>query len=203
VEAGLSKIVIGIQSGSPTIRKEIYHRNESQEDIIACAVSLATLKVPLVIYDFILGHPFETEADLRETLDLCRSLIKPFRLQLHGLSFLPGTNIEKIAVERGAKTWEEIRAEQARPLREQYHALHWWRQGHEGQDNEKIYWYTLIYLTQFPRGERIIRKALKNEKLKQNPSPLLRLHKFYNYRLRFEQGMRKLKFLAKKFLKRK
>jgi len=197
VDAGLSKIVIGVQSGCPKVRKDIYTRNESQEQILNCAQALSDAKVPLVIYDFILGHPFETSEDLQETLDLCRKMAKPFRLQLHGLSFLPGTPIENIAVERGVKTWEEIEQEQNRPLREQYHSMAWWRQGHGAQDNEKIFWYSLIYLTQFPSGERIIKRALKNEKLRKNPASLLRWHKFYNYRVQFEMGWRKLKFILK------
>jgi len=139
---------------------------------------------------------------LKETLELCRKLTKPFRLQLHGLSFLPGTPIEDIAVERGVKTWEEIHAEQARPLREQYHSMAWWRQGHGAQDTEKVYWYSLIYLTQFKSGERIIKRALKKESLKKNPRSLLRLHKLYNYRVQFEMGMRKLKFIVKNLFKR-
>ena len=197
VDAGLSKIVIGVQSGCPTVRKDIYMRNETQEQILNCAQVLSQEKVPLVIYDFILGHPFETHTDLEETLNLCRKLSKPFRLQLHGLSFLPGTPIEQIAVDRGVKTWEDIHAEQAKPLREQYHSMAWWRQGHGAQDKEKIFWYSLIYLTQFPSGERIIRWALKKEKLKQNPGTLLRLHKLYNYKVQFEMGWRKLKFIVK------
>ena len=202
VDAGLSKIVIGIQSGCPTVRKDIYMRDETQEHIYNCAKVLSNAKVPLVIYDFILGHPFETSDDLKETLELCRKLTKPFRLQLHGLSFLPGTPIEDIAVERGVKTWEEIHAEQARPLKEQYHSMAWWRQGHGAQDTEKVYWYSLIYLTQFKSGERIIRWALKKESLKKNPRILLRLHKLYNYRVQFEMGMRKLKFIVKNIFKR-
>jgi len=198
VDAGLIKMVIGVQSGCPTVRKEIYLRNETQEHILNCAKVLSEAKVPMVIYDFILGHPFETSEDLQATLELCRKMTKPFRLQLHGLSFLPGTAIEEIAVERGVKTWDEIYAEQARPLREQYHSMAWWRQGHGAQDNEKIYWYTLIYLTQFPTGDRIIRWALKKEKLKKNPRVLLFIHRLYNYRLLFEMGMRKLKFIVKK-----
>ena len=200
VDAGLSKIVIGVQSGCPNVRKDIYMRDETQEHIFNCARVLSEAKVPIVIYDFILGHPFETPDDLRETLELCRKLAKPFRLQLHGLSFLPGTPIEDIAVERGVKTWEEIHAEQARPLREQYHSMAWWRQGHGAQDNEKVYWYSLIYMTQFKTGERVIRWALKKEGLKKNPRKLLWLHKIYNRRLQFEMGMRKLGFIIRRKL---
>ncbi len=92
-DAGLVKIVIGVQSGSYEIRKEIYHRNETDEEILKCAEILSEARVSEVIYDFILGHPFETDDNLREALDLCRKMRGPFRLQLHGLSFLPGTVI--------------------------------------------------------------------------------------------------------------
>lgn len=202
VAAGLEKVVIGVQSGSPKVRRDIYLRNETQEEILACGRGLAEAKVPIVVYDFILGHPFETETDLRETLELCRQMAKPFRLQLHGLSFLPGTPIEEIAVSHGVKTWEEIRKEQARPLREQYRAMHWWRQGRGGESNaEKVYWYTLIYLTQFKTGEHVIRWALKKESLKQDARPLLAIHRLYNYGLMGKVGFRKLGFLIKNRLK--
>jgi len=202
VEAGLSKIVVGIQSGCPNIRKNIYTRHETQEEILNCSRAIAEAKVPMVVYDFILGHPFETVDDLKTTLELCRNISKPFKLQLHGLSFLPGTPIEQIAIDHGVKTQEEIREEQAMPLREQYHNNHWWRQGHgQKQDNEKSYWYTLIYLTQFSTGEYIIRHALKNERLKQNPRRLVFIQRLYNFRLTLQMGFRKLGFLVRRKLR--
>jgi hypothetical protein len=204
VGAGLSKIVIGVQSGSPQVRREIYTRNETQEEILSCAATLSAAKVPIVVYDFILGHPFETETDLRETLDLCRKLTKPFRLQLHGLTFLPGTPIEGIAVAKGVRTWDEIRAEQSRPLREQYHGLHWWRAGRGAeQDTAKVYWYTLIFLTQFASGETVIRRALKKDNNEKNVRKLLLIHRLYNFRLMTKAGWQKLKYLLKSKLRRR
>jgi radical SAM superfamily enzyme YgiQ (UPF0313 family) len=148
------------------------------------------------VYDFILGHPFETEADLQETLALCRQLAKPFRLQLHGLTFLPGTPIEKIAVEHGVKTWEEIKGEQVRPLREQYHGYAWWRKGcGNAQEKEKFYWYALIFLTQFPTGELIIRWACKRGYLKKHVGLLRLIFRLYNGRLTLRMGLQKLKYL--------
>ena len=198
VNVGLSKIVIGVQSGCPKTRKEVYTRNEKQEEILNCSKIMTEAKVPMVVYDFILGHPFETEEDLRETLRLCQSLSKPFVLNLHGLSFLPGTPIEEIAVSRGVKTWEEIREEQSRPLKEQYHSFAWWSKGKGATDNKNVYWYTLIYLTQFPSGKGIIRRALKNERLKTNPRRLLMWHKIFNYRQRLQMGVRKLGFMIRR-----
>ena len=41
-----------------------------------------------------LQHPFETEDDIRQTLNYALNY-PPFELQLHGLNFLPGTDIVK------------------------------------------------------------------------------------------------------------
>ena len=68
VNAGLYQIVVGIQSGSVRVRKDIFHRKETQEEIINAGRVLARCKVPKVIYDFMLQHPFETLEDLKRNL---------------------------------------------------------------------------------------------------------------------------------------
>ncbi len=198
VAAGLQKIVVGIQSGSPYVRKEIYNRHETQERILEGSRILADAGVPVVVYNFIFNHPWETAEDLQETLALCRSLKKPFRLQLHGLSLLPGTAIRRMTVGKGARTREEIDREFRRPLTEQYQDIHWWRRGRGvGGETWKSYWYCLIYFTQFRLGTVIIDWALK---YKNNPEkiikPLLILQKLFNHYLFWQLGTGKLKILA-------
>ena len=147
-EAGLYKVVMGIQSGSASIRKDIFHRSETQENILNAAGVLSELKVPHIVYDFMLRHPFETEEDIRETYELCSKLTKPFELQLHGLYFLPGTDIIKIAVKKGiadpALPGEGCRAS----LGEQYKA--YWKS--DCNINMVNFWYSLIYISQFKTG---------------------------------------------------
>src|SRR5690554_2270410 len=198
VAAGLEKIVVGIQSGSPRVRKEIYNRPETQERIIEGGRFLADAGAPVVIFDFIFDHPFETAEDLQETLALCLKLKKPFRLQLHGLSLLPGTVIRRLAVEKGGKTREEIEGEFLRPLTEQYQSIHWWRRGRGvGGEIWKTYWYCLIYFSQFRLGESIIKRALK---YKNKPEKIIKLlvvlQKFFNYYLLWKLGTGKIKVLS-------
>lgn len=151
VDAGLYKVVMGIQSGSPSIRMEIFHRSETQEDILNAARILSRQKVPQIGYDFMLRHPFENEEDIRMTYDLCTKLARPFELQLHGLSFLPGTDIIKIARRKGVSGWEKRDPETAASLQESYR-IHW---GIQNSNTMINFWYSLIYISQFRIGRML------------------------------------------------
>jgi radical SAM superfamily enzyme YgiQ (UPF0313 family) len=152
-KAGLAKVVMGIQSGSPRVRKQIFHRDESQEDIIKASEILSACKIHDVVYDFILQHPFEEEEDMRQTFELCMQLKPPFKLQLHHLNFLPGTDITGIAIEKGIMTVEKLDSLMRAPMKEQY-KCYW-----NGSKDNKVsnYWYALIFLTQF----RLLKPVLR------------------------------------------
>jgi hypothetical protein len=131
-------------------------------------------------------------------LELCLKIPKPFRLQLHGLSLLPGTAVRRLAEEKGAKTRAEIEAEFRRPLTEQYRSIHWWRRGRGTRAQPwKTYWYSLIYLSQFRLGERIIRWARKGEeKPRKKLRVLLGLQRLFNCYLLWKLGTERLKLIA-------
>ena len=82
--------------------------------------TLADCKVPQVNYDFMLQHPFETVEDIKETYELCMSLKPPFELQLHGLNFLPGTDIVDMAIKMNILNTEELEKIMYSPIQEQY-----------------------------------------------------------------------------------
>ena len=149
VDAGLHQVVMGIQSGSPYVRSEIFHRYETQEQIIEASRVLARWKVPVVYYDLMICHPFESVDQLKETFDLCLELEPPFRLNIHGLNFLPGTDIIKMAIDRGLYTEEEMDKLMYGSLQEQYDR-HWGPHASSFHDaSAKNSWADLIYLTQF------------------------------------------------------
>lgn len=194
VNAGLSKIVVGIQSGSPYTRNEVFLRPETQEQIVRCSKVLSDARVPTVIYDLILDNPFETEENLADTLDLCLSLHRPFYLQLHGLSFLPGTKIEEMALERGLITREKMNELQARPINEQYRAMYWWVHGTGvDQDPVQAYWNSLIYFTQFGLAVPFIKWARRSRFLRTHPGILQVLLKLTNLALIGRKAWRKAK----------
>lgn len=157
VNAGLHKVVMGIQSGSPRIRREIFNRTETQDDIIMASHILHKCKVPEVVYDFILQHPFETHDDIRQTYELCCQLEHPFELQLHGLQFLPGSGIISKAVEMGIMTTEQADDLLNNPMDIQYRR--YWSS--DTSDVFSNFWYYLIFMTQF-RTAGLLTKHLTN-----------------------------------------
>lgn len=185
VEAGLYKVVVGIQSGSPRVRKEIFHRVEKQDEIINASEVLSKCKVPQVIYDFMLQHPFETDNDIKQTYELCMKLKPPFELQLHGLNFLPGTDIVDMAVKMNILDEKELNKIMYSSMQEQYD--YYW--GYKNSNIMSNFWYSLTFMTQFRLIRPItryfanrstsvfhIKAALKLYKLLQ---PLTKVNYFY------------------------
>ncbi|MBR5260893.1 MAG: radical SAM protein, partial [Oscillospiraceae bacterium] len=174
VDAGLHQVVMGIQSGSPYIRKDVFHRNETQEQVIRASAVLQKCKVPVVYYDLMICHPFESEVHLKETFEFCLQLVHPFRLNMHGLNFLPSTDITQMALDQGLRTPEEMEKELYSSLKDQYdrwgphsptfHAV-----------SRKNSWSDLIYLTQFPKlREKVIELAKEPEKNREKIAKLKR-----------------------------
>ena len=156
-QAGLYKITVGIQSGSPYIRKEIFHRTESQEDILQASEVFAGCGVPQVGYDFILRHPFETQETMLETYNLVQKLVPPFELQLHSLNFIPGTDISKKAIDMNVISSEDMEMLMYAPMKEQYNK--WWNS--ENNDSSINHIYNLIYLSQFSFYRKRLDKLLE------------------------------------------
>jgi len=158
VSCGLYEVIMGIQSGSPRVRKDVFHRGETQEDIIRAGEMIRAAGVPWVSYDFMLQHPFEADEDIRQTYELCANLRRPFELQLHGLNFLPGTDIVEMAVSAGIYTREQLDRIMLSPMDKQYEmywALH-------GASDASKFWYSLTYLTQFGLTRKRAAKYAKN-----------------------------------------
>lgn len=144
VSAGLCEVIMGIQSGSEHIRRDVFHRYETQEDIIEATRYIRESGVFRICYDFMLQHPFETLDDLKETYNLVKLLYTPFELQLHGLNFLPGTEIVKMAIDQGYVSVNEMNRIMYAPMEEQFKA-YWKRENNvEGQ-----LWYQLTFCLQF------------------------------------------------------
>ncbi len=93
-DAGLEIVNMGIQSGNPEIRKKIYNRSETNDQILKAARVFKELKLK-PYYDFIKDNPLEKEEDLKMTLDLILEFPKPFVYQAFNLVFFPNYNLTK------------------------------------------------------------------------------------------------------------
>lgn len=145
-DAGLVEVIMGIQSGSPHIRKDIFHRFETNEEVARATQVIADSGVFWASYDFMLLHPFETADTMRETYDLIKLIPGRYELQLHGLNFLPATDIVPMAVEGGYVSAQEMDDTMYAPMAKQF-STYW----HEQGDEDSRRWYELAFLWQFPK----------------------------------------------------
>lgn len=145
VDAGLHHMVVGVQSGSDRVRRQVFHRGETNEQIVEASKILSRCKVPKVTYDFMLCHPFESLRDLKDSFELCLRLAPPFSLNLHGLNFLPGTDIVDMAVDQGILSPREMEEALWGGMQGQYDR--YWGAGE--RSGERTLWTSLIFLTQF------------------------------------------------------
>lgn len=93
VDAGLTNLGMGIQSGSPRIL-ELYKRDRcgSVQQTLQAAHLLNSYKDRLLpYYDFIVENPYETREDLLNTVRLLVDLPRPYVTRVYALSFFPGT----------------------------------------------------------------------------------------------------------------
>jgi anaerobic magnesium-protoporphyrin IX monomethyl ester cyclase len=99
VKAGLKKLTMGIESGSYRVRSQIMSRFETNENIIKASVIQAGRGVD-PSYDFILSD-FEDDTDKEEGLELALALQKPFKSQMHTMTYYPGYPITEHAIAAG------------------------------------------------------------------------------------------------------
>ncbi|MFX0204321.1 MAG: B12-binding domain-containing radical SAM protein [Candidatus Hodarchaeota archaeon] len=86
--AGMGTMGLGIQSPSEKIRKQIFNRPESNEQLLKVINILHKYKIE-VNFDLILDNPYETQIEKRVGLEFLLSLPKPFTLSVFPLKFLP------------------------------------------------------------------------------------------------------------------
>jgi radical SAM superfamily enzyme YgiQ (UPF0313 family) len=145
--AGLRKVVMGVESGSQQVRREVLNRKETDAAILRSADILKRHGVE-VGYDFIVDIPWLTEENLRGTFTLIMQLPEPFEVGIHSLSFLPGTAITERALAEGKIRKEQVsRANQ--PLPERFES-HLWKSGLSIRDRSSAFWHSMIYLASVP-----------------------------------------------------
>jgi radical SAM superfamily enzyme YgiQ (UPF0313 family) len=145
--AGLKKVVMGVESGSQQVRREVLNRTETDVAILRSADILKRHGVE-VGYDFIVDIPWLTEENLRGTFTLIMQLPEPFEVGIHSLSFLPGTAITERALAEGKIRTEQVsRADQ--PLPERFES-HLWKSGISTRGRSSAFWHSMIYLASVP-----------------------------------------------------
>lgn len=89
---GLERVGIGIQSGSQRVRYEIFHRYVSDERILEVAEIFKKFKIAPT-YDIILDNPYETESDMKDSINLLLKIKRPYSLNIFSLVNFPKTDL--------------------------------------------------------------------------------------------------------------
>lgn len=114
-KAGWVITVMGIQSGSYRIRQELYHRNETNAQVLTAARRLDGLRkvkslvsIFRIYYDYVKNNVLEEKEDLKESLDLFLQLPKNFIFQAFNLSFFPNYLLTKTYLSKGIISEAEV-----------------------------------------------------------------------------------------------
>ncbi|MBW1780215.1 MAG: cobalamin-dependent protein [Deltaproteobacteria bacterium] len=104
-ECGLMVTVVGIQHGSETFSREVYHRCNSNEKILEFARLLSKFSQLQIQYHMITGNPLETDDDFEEQLAFIKQLRDDKDIRLSELSFnclklFPNTTLWKAITEQ-------------------------------------------------------------------------------------------------------
>ncbi|MEN6627787.1 MAG: radical SAM protein [Candidatus Sumerlaeia bacterium] len=166
--AGVKVMTMGVQTGSARIRKEFYHRRESNEDVIAAASALRRHGIEYCI-DLILDNPLETFEDHQVTLELLLRLPRPFLLSCESLAYYPGYALTRTLLERGAIGRDDIEDVRLMNLHRSSFVLDLRR------TDEALFWECIYYMASkrsFP--ESIIRRLSRSRPAQRHPRALAR-----------------------------
>jgi radical SAM superfamily enzyme YgiQ (UPF0313 family) len=96
-DAGLSMVVMGIQSGSDRVNFDVFHRRISFSSV-KMAAGIISESGAAPFYEMIVDNPYETEDDEIETINAIAKLKRPYIISLAHLTFFPGAPITERAI---------------------------------------------------------------------------------------------------------
>jgi radical SAM superfamily enzyme YgiQ (UPF0313 family) len=165
--AGLSKIQVGLQTGSGKELKEVYGRNTSNQKILDFAYLAKELGIE-VVYDLIWDNPLSGRRDKKEMLNLLLELPRPFKIYMYSLTHFPKTPLTARLLESGKIKPEEVEGRSTKSFR-QYRLSFWYP-----RPREESFWIGLSSLTSksfIPRF--FIRFLSRRSYLEKKPAPLI------------------------------
>ncbi|MBI4699541.1 MAG: B12-binding domain-containing radical SAM protein [Nitrospirae bacterium] len=95
--AGLSMVVMGVQSGSDRVNFEVYDRKIRFSSVIRAAEVISESRAA-PFFEMIVDNPYEKESDEIETIHAISKLKRPFIISLAHLTFFPGTPLTEKAI---------------------------------------------------------------------------------------------------------
>ena len=176
--AGLTHARIGMQSGSKRIRLNLYKRNETNKEIIDIANIFHKYGIR-VTFDIIVNNPYETEADLEESLEFYLKLPRPYEMNMSSLVHFPKTQLTEKALKDGIINTENVEGAADEALRMNNVLMEGKKMVSHCENN--LFWnslYSLASKSFVPRG--LIRSLSANTFLRGRPGHLVSLARAAN-----------------------
>lgn len=98
-EAGVQYISFGVEAGSERVRRDVIHKNISNEQVFQAVDWARKLDIQATAF-FIFSHPTETWAEARESLRLIDQIKDRADITVSILHIYPGTELEAYAKEK-------------------------------------------------------------------------------------------------------
>ncbi|MBU3923518.1 MAG: B12-binding domain-containing radical SAM protein [Nanoarchaeota archaeon] len=160
VDAGLKVVEMGVQSGSDYINKNIYERQQTNEDVLRSARILSKFGNRITVrYQFILFNEYEREKDIVETINLIKRIPSPYFMQAFTLSLFKGSELYNKYLKSGhlSSKYKMLTYTEA--------DLAFWRSVGK-MSNRKHYLYMLLWvMIQSSRFGNKVSGFLKNDRL--------------------------------------
>lgn len=102
VDAGLTRLEIGIQSINDDVNKLVYNRASRRQQVKEAVDMVSAYRHRVTLnYDLILDNPWESEAAKLETLRFLYTIPSPASINLYSLNLYPGTELYYRALKEG------------------------------------------------------------------------------------------------------
>jgi len=98
-EAGVQYVSFGVEAGSERVRRDIVHKNISNEQVFQAVEWTRRLAIQATAF-FIFSHPTETWEEARESLRLIGQIRDRVDITVSILHVYPGTELEAVAREK-------------------------------------------------------------------------------------------------------
>jgi anaerobic magnesium-protoporphyrin IX monomethyl ester cyclase len=98
-EAGVQYISFGVEAGSERVRRDIIHKNISNEQVFQAVAWARQLDIQATAF-FIFSHPTETWAEAQESLKIIGQIKDKVDITVSILHIYPGTELEAYAREK-------------------------------------------------------------------------------------------------------
>jgi anaerobic magnesium-protoporphyrin IX monomethyl ester cyclase len=193
-EAGLHAVVMGIQSGSERVMRDVYNRRVSAQNILKSARLLHEKRLE-VFYDFIFDNPYETRDDLAESFQVLLQIPRPYTLYIFSMAFFPEAEITNRALKDKLILPEEVAGASEKPLKSFRHEFRY------SLNKDHAFYSMLFWLSQLKFSFRhitfyyvgiadeplpihivpiaILKRMEKSEWLARRPERLFAMHKFF------------------------